>query len=267
MPCPPTVGRGAAWRPTGRTRSRRRRGTPAASAGCVPSTPESELPTTMPAPSTPSSLPDPSAPHQPDVPGRPRSGAGASPPACAGGRRQRAQPLADQHPGHLRPPGQPRPHRRAAVHLDRVDQVVRRRTTRRSRSSSSAQVALRAFGGRPPAAGRPPAHARPAPPAPASPAGNRAEVGLLAQHHEQPLAVAARLAGHRCRPPRRPAPAPRPWRRRPAAGARGRGRASSSAVPEAPGPADGERDAGAPPPPRTARRGSWRAAARSPPGR
>ena len=70
--------------------------------------------------------PDPVGADHADVPLR--AGRRGRVAAAAPGRRgQRSQPLADQHPGHLRPAGQPGPHRRPAVHLDRVDQVVRRR--------------------------------------------------------------------------------------------------------------------------------------------
>ena len=165
---------------------------PARSAGWAPSTPESELPTTMPVPVTPSWDHTRSAPIWRDVPLR-AGGLGRGAPVLPGRCRQRSQALADQHPRHLRPAGEPGPHRRAAVHLDRVDQVVRHRVEPQPVQPPE-QVALALLGGR----HQPPVDLRRAgvPPGPTRRGGRKiAQVGLRTQHHEQPLAVQARLAG------------------------------------------------------------------------
>ena len=169
---------GCGCRSTGRTRSRRRRGSP-------PPAPDAHRPPRSrrrrrrcPSRSTPSSRPDPVGADQRDVPGRSGRRAAACRRCGRGRRRQRAQPLADQHPGHLGPAGQPGPHRRPAVHLDRVDQVVRR-VVQAPPVQLPAQRRLGAVGRGRPAAGRPRPPGRPG--RPTGVAGREAaQVGLLA---------------------------------------------------------------------------------------
>ena len=115
--------------------------------------------------------------------------------AVAGRRRgrQRAQALAEQHPVHIGPAGQPGPYRRAAVHLQSVDQVVRR-VLQVQPVQVPPQRRLAAVGVANQQLVRGPGPLVPARLATAA-GVDAGQVGLVAHHHEEPVAEEPRLAG------------------------------------------------------------------------